>query len=147
VPWDEAIRVPFIVRYDPLTNGTPRTSSDMVLNLDLAPTFADAAGISAPGAEGMSFLPLLSPKPPQWRTDFLIEHWGGIDGVPAYCGVRTEEYKYVEYQTGEEQLYDLVVDPYEMDNKASDPHFKAIKEAMHRRLVELCSPPPPGFNP
>jgi N-acetylglucosamine-6-sulfatase len=147
VPWDEAIRVPFIVRYDPLTNGTRSTSSDMVLNLDLAPTFADAAGVPAPGAEGMSLLPLLGPKPPKWRPDFLIEHWGGTEGVPAYCAVRSEQYKYVEYKTREEQLYDLAADPYELENRASDPHFKAIRDAMHQRLLELCSPPPPGFSP
>ncbi len=50
VPYDESIRVPMVIRYDPVTaplEGT--TNPDLVLNLDIAPTFADAGGVAAPG--------------------------------------------------------------------------------------------------
>jgi len=146
VPWEESIRVPLIVRYDPLTKGTATTNQGLALNLDFAPTFAGAAGVESPGVEGTSLLPLLGLNPPPWRDDFFIEHWGGRK-VPAYCGVRTTQYKYVRYDSGEEELYDLNADPYELQSKALDDAYEAIKTQLHSRLVELCSPPPPGYTP
>ena len=52
----------------------PRTDPNLVLNIDLAPTFAALAGVPAPGAEGRSLLPLLADATFTWRDDFLIEH-------------------------------------------------------------------------
>ena len=59
VPYEESIRVPFIVRYDAVTGGEAATCRQLVLNIDVAPTFADAAGVAAPGAHGRSLLGLL----------------------------------------------------------------------------------------
>jgi arylsulfatase A-like enzyme len=53
----------------------------------------------------------------------------------------------VEYQTGEEELYDLDSDPYELQNLAGDPAHAALQATLHQRMLELCSPPPPGFTP
>jgi hypothetical protein len=57
----------------------------------------------------------------------------------------------VEYATGEEEMYDLVVDPYELDNLAHnlahDSVYFQLELQLHDRMVELCSPPPPGFIP
>jgi N-acetylglucosamine-6-sulfatase len=145
VVWEEAARVPLVVRYDPMTNLTGRTDGNLALNLDFAPTFAALGGASAPGAEGLSLLPLLQPDPPTLRDDFLIEHYGG--SVPTYCAVRTAQYKYVEYQSHEEELYDLNVDPFELQSKDKDHAYAQIKSDLHARLVQLCSPPPPGFTP
>lgn len=147
VPWEEAIRVPMVVRYDPLTGEVASTSSKLVLNLDLAPTMAEVGSVAAPGVEGASFLGLLGNDPPAWRSDFLIEHWVNKSLVPPYCAVREEQYKYVEYQDHEEQLYSLADDPYELHNLANDPGYAQTRDRMHARMVELCSPPPPGFTP
>ena len=71
VPYEESIRVPYVVRYDA---GIPsaRTDERLVVNIDLAPTFAALAGIPAPGAEGESLLPLLGdPMASGARTSFL----------------------------------------------------------------------------
>ena len=56
---------------------------------------------------------------------------------------------FVEYGTGEEELYDLQADPYELQNQASNltPPYPVVKAQMHDRLVQLCNPPPPGFTP
>ena len=150
VPYEESIRVPVIIRYDPVTDRTPRTDDHLVLNLDFAQTFAAAAGVGAPGAEGRSMLPLLPGTPTPWRKDFLIEHWeppSTPNWVPAYCAVRTTRYLYVEYVTGEEELYDLRKDPYELQNVAADPAQAPLKSTLHAEMVRLCSPPPPGFTP
>jgi arylsulfatase A-like enzyme len=156
VPYDESIRVPMVVRYDAVTQpfaGT--TDPNMVLNLDIAPTFADAAGVSTPGfVEGQSMLPLLSDPNAPWRDHFLIEHWGE-GGVPAYCAVRTADWKYVMYATGEQELYFLSGNaadgdgPYELENQASNPAPFYQNELTDLRTVDeqMCDPQPPGGLP
>jgi len=146
VPYEESIRVPFVVRADALIS-SPRTDSRFVLNVDLAPTFAQLAGVGAPGAEGRSLLPLLTSAAVPWRTDFLLEHLETKDfGVPTYCGVHSRRYAYVNYVTGEEELNDLVRDPLELKNRAKDPAYRDERGALRDRLVQLCSPRPPGFS-
>jgi arylsulfatase A-like enzyme len=149
VPYEESIRVPIVVRYDPVTNLQHRVDHHLVLNVDFAQTFAEVAGVSAPGAEGKSLLPLLRDPSTPWRKKFLIEYWQPRQPhwVPPYCAVRTQRDIYVEYLTGEEELYDLAADPYELRNLAADPADAALKSTLHAEMVRMCSPPPPGFTP
>jgi arylsulfatase A-like enzyme len=148
VPYEESIRVPLVIRYDPLTHARRREDGHLALNIDLAPTFAALAGKTMPRAEGRSLMPLLAGGHPGWRRDFLIEHLVGRPqrDVPTYCAVRSERYKYVLYQTREEELYDLQRDPYELDNRASDPALSALKARLRARLAVLCKPRPPGYT-
>lgn len=146
VPYQESIRVPFVVRYDPLV-ASPRVDSHLVVNVDLAPTFAALAGVSAPDAEGMSMLPMLSSPDAPWRSSFLIEHMRkNTGGVPTYCGVQTRRYEYVDYVTGEEELYDLRRDPYQLRNRADAAGYRDVKRRLRDQLARLCNPPPPGFS-
>jgi N-acetylglucosamine-6-sulfatase len=146
VPYEESIRVPFVVRADSLI-GAPRADGHLVMNVDLAPTFAQLAGIAAPNVEGKSLLPLIASPTTSWRSDFLIEHLKmDVGGVPTYCGVHSSRYVYVDYTTGEEELYDLVRDPQQLTNKAYDPAYQDERHALRERLVQLCRPRPPGFS-
>lgn len=150
VPYEESIRVPFIVRYDPLTGGQASTVGEMVLNVDVAPTFAELAGVPATTAQGLSLLGLIDGSTSTWRTDFLLEHVRtAVNGiaVPAYCGVRTTSAKYVRYADGQEELYDLLADPFEMQNLAAEPAYADEKAALHQRTRELCVPTPPKYAP
>lgn len=146
VAYEESIRVPVVIRYDPLVV-SPRVDARMVANIDFAPTLAGAAGLTAPGADGLSLLPLLTSPKGRVHADFLIEHLQGNDKVPTFCAVRGKRYKYVEYATGEEELYDVLIDPFEMTNRASDADMASILASMRARALQLCSPPPPGFTP
>ena len=141
--YEESIRVPYVVRYDPLTGGSPSSSDDLVLNIDLAPTFAELAGTQAPGAEGESLLPLLKGEPVSWRDDFLVE--ASIDRV-SYCAVRTADRIYVYWAGGEEEYYDLAVDPFELKNTAGGRHVSSDVRGMRRLTKEYCNPPPPGLK-
>lgn len=145
VAFEEAIRIPFVVRYDALVP-TPRTDPSLVLNIDVAPTIAALAGVPAPGADGLSLLPLLADPATPWRTDFLLEHLQKQrDILPTYCGVRTDRYLYTVYIDGERELYDLTTDPYELTSLANDPAMAPVVADLHARLLELCDPPPPGL--
>lgn len=143
--YEESIRVPLVVRWDAggvLPGGRPRV---LAANVDLAPTIADAVGIPAPGAEGISLLPALRGEPGPTREDLLIEHLAGANPVPTYCAVRSRRWMYVRYADGFEELYDLADDPYELQNLAGDPAVAGILRERRTRLAELCDPPPPGY--
>jgi len=124
-PYEESIRVPLIVRGPGAKAGV---TVDRVVGLvDLAPTLLELAGgpkASLDASDGRSLAPLLraadAAKVP-WRESILIEHFGG--GAPfrvrSYSGIRSEKEVYVEYVTGEKEYYDLVRDPYQMENKAA----------------------------
>ena len=66
---------------------------------------------------------------------------GGTDGAHTFCGVRTADAKYIKYASGEEEFYDLVIDPYELANDPAD------EAAAPLRLIagSECSPLPPNW--
>lgn len=140
-PYEACLRVPYIV-YAPALFPA-RVEPRFAANIDLAPTFADLAGVPYPDSvDGASLLPLLKNEPNvSWRTDLLFEHWPTEDGVgsliPEFYSVRNEKWKYVEYSTGEVELYDLVNDPYELQNVAGAAEFAAIQKELAVRLQEL----------
>jgi N-acetylglucosamine-6-sulfatase len=144
VPYEESIRIPLVIRYDALI-ASPGSDDHLIANIDLAPTFAELAGASGGEYEGQSLLPLLSQPPGAWREDLLVEHTQGDGRVPTYCAVRSTDFAYVTYGTAEEELYDLAVDPYQLDNLAADPAHEATVGGLRTRLQESCSPSPPGF--
>jgi arylsulfatase A-like enzyme len=138
--YESCARIPFIV-YAP-SIFPARSDQHIVGNIDLAPTFAELAGVTAPdNVNGMSLVPLLNNINADWRDAILIEHWPTEDGVgskiPEFYAVRTADWKYVEYSTGERELYDLQNDPYELKNIADQPEHAEIQKQLKLRLDEL----------
>jgi arylsulfatase A-like enzyme len=143
--YEESIRVPLVVRYDPLTT-TPRTEGRFVANIDVAPTIARFAGIRR-SFHGRSFRPLLARVPTAWRKTFLIENLRLNPGnVPTYCAVRGGRWTYVALRPEEEELYDLTTDPDQLRNRAREPALRGQLLTMRARVRELCDPPPPTMN-
>ncbi|MEQ8397769.1 sulfatase [Thalassobaculum sp.] len=139
--YEEDIRVPFVMRGPGVSKGGRVTQ--MVLNNDLAPSVAAMAGVMPPSfADGRSFLPLLQDPTQPWRRSFGIERrqteTDGLVGAATFHAVRTEEWTYVEYATGECELYDLTADPHQLANMAAtaDPAF--LKE-LAQRAAELAN--------
>lgn len=152
LPYEEDMRVPFIIRDDAL-GLTPRSDPRWAVNIDIAPTFAARANITpASPTDGSNLLPLLKDPSLGGRQDFLLEHvaggtggtkyWGG---VPDYCGVRGQGYMYTVYKTGEEEYYDLISDPYELVNRASSLAYANQVQNSRARVRTLCRPAPPGW--
>lgn len=145
VPYEEAVGVPMVVRYDALLT-EPREDEHLVLNIDLAPTFAALGGADAPEMEGRSLLPILRGPDPRWRGEFLIEHIGeGVRAAPTFCAVHTDRYVLVRYATGEEELYDLARDPFQLANRNESERYLGVRESLRSKLRRLCDPTPPGF--
>lgn len=160
-PWEEAIHIPLLIRYDPITGprGGTVDGADMPLNIDLAPTFSALAGVAPPTGvwayDGRSLLPEIAGTGTLNRTYFPLEHLEQGDApIPSYCGVRTDDYAgaplsgqwmYVRYATGEEELYDLGTDPWELTSLDKDPAYAAQKQALLDLTQQICSPPPPGY--
>ena len=106
VPYEEAIRVPLVVRADAIVDARARGRSPRRQHRPGADDAA-AAGVELPDADGRSMLPLLEGGEAPWRRALLIEHLQGANPIPTYCGVRTASHVYVSYRTGEHELYDL----------------------------------------
>lgn len=140
-PYEACVKVPFIV-YAP-GYYTPRTDSiHLVANIDLAPTIAEWAGVTVPRkVDGLSLVPILKDPSAKWREEILFEHWPTEEGVgsmiPQFESVRTEQWKYTEYSTGERELYDLVNDPYELQNVAGKKAYEDIQAELAARLHAL----------
>lgn len=130
--WEEAMRVPMVVRYPDVLPATAAfKSSALVQNVDIAPTIADLMGI-AWGADGRSFLPIVARERKSVRNSALLEHCRGVNRGSLDCsglvfeggnantagfeGVVTNRYKYVRYDDGSVQLTDLRRDPRELRN-------------------------------
>jgi N-acetylglucosamine-6-sulfatase len=143
--YDPSTRVPLLVRGPGIPSGS--NSEALVGNIDLAPTIAAIAG-AKPGGEldGRSLLPYATS--PERRDDrpLLIESLvrdRSTDYGHPYAAIRTERYLYVDYSTGDEELYDLRQDPYQLENRADAPAFEATKRALAPRLDRMrgCAGP------
>jgi N-acetylglucosamine-6-sulfatase len=141
VPYEESLRVPLVIRYDGVA--VPRmVRRRFALNIDLPETIAALAGVAV-STEGRSLVPLLTDTATSWRKRVLIE--GGLtSSVPPYCGFRGQRWKYVQYGTGEEEIYDLPRDPYELRNLSQARN--GVLDT-HRARVRRSGCRPPNFVP
>ena len=128
--YDESLRIPMIVRC-PKLFPKGKVRDEMVLNIDLAPTFLELAGVAVPREmQGRSWVPLLADKKTEWRQSFLAEYFyeQNFVGTPTLVALRTDDAKLIKYPGHEDwtELFDLVKDPYEIKNLASDAAHKEM---------------------
>ena len=123
--YEEDIRIPLVIRGPGIPAGL--VLDHLVSNADLAPTVAALAGVEAdPAVDGRSFARLFdgeAPPPGEWREAIPVAHWyeplARLDFLPDFRGVRTRQYTYVEYGTGDRELYDNRADPLQLENLAT----------------------------
>lgn len=140
--YEESFHTPLIMR---LPEGFDRRGdiSEMVQNIDYAPTFLEIAGAPIPDdMQGMSLMPLLrGDKNVKWR-DALYYHfyeYPAEHSVKRHYGVSNGRYKLIHFYNDIDhwEFYDLLNDPYEMHNIYNVPAVKPLVEKMRQRLVEL----------
>jgi N-acetylglucosamine-6-sulfatase len=138
--YEESIRVPFLVAGPRVA---ARRSAALVLNLDLAPTLLQLAGVGVPASmQGRSLAGLLQGGPPV-RDSFLYEYFADsvVPAIPSMVGVRTERWAYVTYpgRGSEDELYDVDGDPGEMTSLSDSPAAAAQKLALRTELQRLLA--------
>ncbi|MCH1418709.1 MAG: sulfatase [Akkermansiaceae bacterium] len=141
--FEHSIRVPLLA-YAPGKIKAGTDVNEMILNIDLAPTLLEFAGIkkaeNTPGFDGRSFKHLLdgneSEKP--WRDHLLYEyHWEwNFPATPTLFAIRTNRYKFIYYHGlwDKNGLYDLQTDPQERHNLIDVPAFAEKKETLREQL-------------
>lgn len=142
--YDVSLRVPMIV-FDPRApaEAQGQTRTELVLNVDIAPTVLDLAGVAIPPTmQGRSLLPLVRGQKVAWREEFFCENNFCIPSqyYPMIEGVRTTRWKYVRYTDVEplyEQLFDLEKDPHEVHDLARRPEYRGTLEQLRQRWAAL----------
>ena len=133
VAYEASLRIPLVIACPGMKK---EAREQLVTNVDLVPTILQWAG-ATPGRtqDGKSLVNLLSDERTPWRSAFFIEGPGG-----RWTGVRSVTHKYVKQtKSGFEELYDLVHDPDELQNKAGDPTYAGTLNQMRDLLNRLSS--------
>jgi len=144
LPYEEAVRMPLLVRYPPRIAASTRVAG-LATSADVAPTVLELAGVPIPATvQGRSTVPLLTGEAARIHDAILLEYYShenpfswtaGLD----YRVVIRDGYKYIHWLRFEDQteLYDLAADPYEMTNRVHDADAALLRglEADMRRLV------------
>ncbi len=136
--YDACLRVPLLIA-DFRRTGGGSTDQRLVTNLDIAATLVELAGVDA-GLLGEDAAPLDLQSSDSIRESFLIENYGAGNGaqplgLPPFQGVRTSTHKYVRYADGAEELFDLVGDPWELQNVASVVEYRETLETLRAETV------------
>ncbi|MCU0915923.1 MAG: sulfatase [Planctomycetes bacterium] len=141
-PWDESIRVPFLLRYPALLGMQGRTL-DLPINApDIMPTLLGLSGIAIPETvEGTDFSRVLAGQLPPPDYAALVAcpspfgQWTRQRGGREYRGVRTRRYTYVRDLQGPWLLYDNLQDPYQLDNLCGKPQHVALQASLDALLA------------
>ncbi len=137
--YEPSMRVPLLVRGPGVVNAGIKVPQ-MVMNIDIAPTIMDMAGMSTPeNMQGRTFLPLLKgEKVPSWRDRIFYEYYWewAFPQTPTVFAIRTDQYKYI-YNHGLwdiNELYDIKADPEEMNNLIRSPQHQQVAAQLKKEL-------------
>ena len=144
--YEESFKSPLLMRWPGVIKPQTRIS-ELVQNIDLAPTLIEAAGLPIPtSVHGLPLQPILSGKKTKsWRKDLLYQYFDGGTpenrgpyNMPRHEGVRDTRYKLISfYEYGQWELYDLQTDPHEVNNLIQAPNMKPQIKRLKKRLAEL----------
>ncbi len=139
--YEQSFRTPLLI-HAPEGYNRKGEITELVQNIDYAPTFLDFAGVDIPQEmQGVSIKPLLKGEQKEWR-DAIYYHYYEFPNehaVKRHYGVRTDRYKLIHFYNDidEWELYDLQNDPEEMNNIYNDPKNEKLILRLKNRLKEL----------
>jgi arylsulfatase A-like enzyme len=149
-PYEPSIRVPLLIRGPGVPRG--RTSREMVVNADLAPTLVDVTGVKPFKVQDGRSLQRFWKRPRLKTTRPIMLQSGGVnrgfeeqDAGPVailrplqtYKGIRTDRYLYVAYRSNTKEMYDLARDPFQLDSVIDDPRYRAARRELRSQLTAL----------
>ncbi|UCG84802.1 MAG: sulfatase [Gemmatimonadota bacterium] len=142
LPYEESTRTPLLVRYPGLARGGSRID-DLVTSVDIAPTMLEIAGVPiGDQIQGRSLVPLLRGDASDWRQSVLIEFYTYENPFPwlvdmDYRAIRTKQFKYIHWMQhpDENELYDLVEDPFETENLIADTRLANVVAGLREQMA------------
>ncbi|MHA7941600.1 sulfatase family protein [Formosa sp. 3Alg 14/1] len=140
--YEESFRTPLLMKLpSKIKKGTV---TQLVQNIDYAPTFLDLAGVEIPSdMQGESLLPILDDKTDndEWRKSVYYHYYEypGPHAVKRHYGVRTDKHKLIHFYNNIDQweLYDLEADPGEVDNLYGKEGYDEITQTLYTELLDL----------
>ncbi len=139
--YEESLRMPLLVRWPGVTRPGSK-NTDLVQNLDFAPTFLEMAGARVPEAmQGRSLVTLMrGATPPDWRDAIYYHYYErpGAHNVARHYGIRDRRYKLIHYyRLNEWELFDLESDPDELKSAYASPDYADVVVSLKERLQGL----------
>ncbi|MHB1357159.1 MAG: sulfatase-like hydrolase/transferase [Anaerolineae bacterium] len=136
IMYDDVVRVPLVMRWP--DHIAPGSTCDAFVShsIDLASTFCDIADVAIPDTfRGKSLIPLMLGNQDNNRQDIFSTFHGNQFGLYSQRMVRDRQMKYIWNLTAEDELYDLVQDPGELRNLATDPNYLGELQRLRRRMI------------
>lgn len=134
--YEEVYHVPFLARLPGvIAAGVAR--QELTSHIDLTPTIRELAGLPADAsAHGRSLLPLLAAPgtPTGWRSSLVCQFHGDEFGLYSQRMLRQDRYKLIYNPNDVRELYDLVADPYELENLATSPAHAGLRADLEAEL-------------
>lgn len=131
--WERATRTPLIIK-PPKSQGK-QVSNQPVSLLDLYPTLVKMCGLPEnPMNEGRDLTPLLKDPNAQWQHAAVTTYGENNHAI------KTEQYRYIRYEDGTEELYDHTLDRNEWRNLATDPKYAEVKRELAKHLPVVNAP-------
>lgn len=142
--YEESMRTPLVMRM-PKSLERRGDVSQLVQNIDYAPTFIDLAGLPVPkDMQGVSLAPLLrnDKSDKSWKRKSLYYHfyeYPGEHAVRRHYGIRGERYKLIHFYGDMDywEMYDLQADPQELNNIYGKPEYAKLQKRLHKELNKL----------
>jgi arylsulfatase A-like enzyme len=138
--YEESLRTPLII-HSPYSKSHGERNTDFVMNLDIAPTLLDFAGVKIPEEmQGVSMKPLVNGESvPDWRKEIYYHYYEQSFGLTRHYGIRTAKYKLIHFYNPVDcwELYNLQTDPSEMRNLIDVPEMQQIVLDLKIRLKDL----------
>jgi arylsulfatase A-like enzyme len=140
--YEESFRTPMVMRY-PGVIKPGGVNNNLVMNLDIAPTVLEAAGVKIPAdMQGESFLPLVKQNNVKGRNALYYHYYeNGEHAVSPHFGIRTKRYKLIRFyeKVNAWELYDLQKDPLEINNVSGKKEYEKISVQLRKQLDSLIT--------